>query len=192
MVTPQERRERERADRYRLIVDTARDMAERDGWQAVTTRRLAEAIEYSQPVIYSHFANMDALIEVIALEGFAQMAGELRQARRSTDEPAAAPAMVAQAYVDFAKANPAVFEAMFSRPTNLTFASEETPPQMIAAFGEIQAAVEPFAGDRPAGTLTEVFWSLVHGLVTLNRDGRLSPNDEQLRFELAMGLFAGR
>src|SRR5262249_38075773 len=155
--------------------------AERDGWQAVTTRRLAEAIEYSQPVIYSHFANMDALVAVIALEGFAHLADELRRARRSTDDQASAPAMVARAYMDFAKANPAVFEAMFSRPTMLPFASEETPPQLFAAFGEIRAAVEPFAGDRPTGALTEVFWSMLHGLVTLNRDGRLDPNDERVR-----------
>lgn len=50
-----ERKERERANRHQLIVSTARELAESDGWDAVTTRRLAERIEYSQPVLYSHF-----------------------------------------------------------------------------------------------------------------------------------------
>ncbi|MEU8843141.1 TetR family transcriptional regulator, partial [Streptomyces roseus] len=41
----QERKERERAGRERLILATAREIAEERGWDAVTTRRLAERIE---------------------------------------------------------------------------------------------------------------------------------------------------
>jgi hypothetical protein len=37
----QERRERERTHREQLTVTTARDLAESEGWDAVTTRRLA-------------------------------------------------------------------------------------------------------------------------------------------------------
>ena len=57
-----ERREREQAERRRLIVTAARELAEAEGWDAVTTRRLAAEIEYSQPVLYSHFANMQAIV----------------------------------------------------------------------------------------------------------------------------------
>jgi AcrR family transcriptional regulator len=46
----EDRRERERAARRRLIVTTARMLAEAEGWDAVTTRRLSTEIEYSQPV----------------------------------------------------------------------------------------------------------------------------------------------
>ena len=42
----QTRRERERQQREQLIVTTARELAEAEGWDAVTTRRLAERIEY--------------------------------------------------------------------------------------------------------------------------------------------------
>ena len=50
-----ERRERQRAERYELIVAAACELAEAEGWEAVTTRRLAALIDYSQPVLYSHF-----------------------------------------------------------------------------------------------------------------------------------------
>ena len=46
-----ERKERQRAERYELILATARDLAEAEGWDAVTTRRLAGLIDYSQPVL---------------------------------------------------------------------------------------------------------------------------------------------
>lgn len=69
MTTPT-RRERQRAERHRLIVDTAHEIAETQGWDAVTVRRLAEAIEYSQPVLYSHFAGRDAIVAAVAEQGF--------------------------------------------------------------------------------------------------------------------------
>src|SRR3954454_23702250 len=70
----QERKERERAERERLIVATARELAEQQGWEAVTTRRLAERIEYSQPVLYSHFRGKREIIGAVALQGDGELA----------------------------------------------------------------------------------------------------------------------
>ena len=52
-----ERRERERAQRHQLIITAARELAEADGWEAVATRRLAERVEYSQPVLTVQVGN---------------------------------------------------------------------------------------------------------------------------------------
>lgn len=93
----QERKERERAERERLIVATARELAEQQGWDAVTTRRLAERIEYSQPVLYSHFRGKREIIGAVALEGAAEMAAAVRArppertARASGSPPSPAP-----------------------------------------------------------------------------------------------------
>ncbi|KPC93108.1 TetR family transcriptional regulator, partial [Streptomyces sp. NRRL F-6602] len=83
----QERKERERADRERLIVATARELAEQQGWDAVTTRRLAERIEYSQPVLYSHFRGKREIIGAVALEGAAELAASLRAATGAERDP---------------------------------------------------------------------------------------------------------
>ena len=77
-----ERRLRDRAARRQLIVATARALAEGEGWDAVTTRRLSTEIEYSQPVLYKHFASMEDIVEAVALEGFSELAEALRTARR--------------------------------------------------------------------------------------------------------------
>ena len=66
----EDRRARERAARRRLIVDTARRLAEAEGWDAVTTRRLSTEIEYSQPVLYKHFSGMDQVAAAVAIDGF--------------------------------------------------------------------------------------------------------------------------
>jgi AcrR family transcriptional regulator len=164
-----------------LIVKTARELAEAEGWDAVTTRRLAELIEYSQPVLYSHFAGKDAIVSAVALQGFAELAGELRRHRGL--EP------VVRAYVNFAETNPALYDAMFTLATPLTFAQEETPQPLKDGFAAIQDAVEPFAGNQDLGTLTEVLWSSLHGLVLLTRGGRLPVSGQKQRLAILVDRF---
>src|SRR3954451_4774283 len=98
----QERKERERADRERLIVATARDLAERSGWDAVTTRKLAERIEYSQPVLYSHFRGKREIIAAVALDGATELAAAVRAATSAATDPRGAVTALAHAYLDFA------------------------------------------------------------------------------------------
>ena len=77
----EDRRARERAARRQLITTTARKLAEAEGWDAVTTRRLSTEIEYSQPVLYKHFSSMEAVVAAVALQGFGELARALSSAR---------------------------------------------------------------------------------------------------------------
>jgi AcrR family transcriptional regulator len=186
----QERRVRERAQRERLIVTTARDLAEAEGWDAVTTRRLAELIEYSQPVLYSHFKGKDAIMAAVALEGFAELAAQMRAAQEETATPRAALAAVVSAYADFAERRPALYDAMFTQTIDLRFAHPETPAALSAGFGAIREALRPFAGDDDLDLCTEVLWAALHGLVTLMRGGRLPRETHDQRIALLVGRFA--
>jgi len=170
-----ERRKRELAHRRQVIIKAARELAEAEGWESVTTRRLADSIEYSQPVLYSHFEGKDAIVSAVALEGFTELADTLHDAREGADSPAAEPLAVATAYVEFARTNPAVYEAMFTLSVDLTFAQPDTPAPLHAAFVELREALAPLAGDRDVETFTEVVWSALHGLATLSHAGRLRP-----------------
>ena len=129
MPTPsRQRRERELAQRRQLIIDSARELAETEGWDAVTTRRLADKIEYSQPVLYNHFADKNAIIDAVAVEGFAELASALRSAA------VRGWGAVAQAYLDFAENQPALYDAMFTLASDLPFGTPEAPTPLHAAF----------------------------------------------------------
>ncbi|GAA2290916.1 TetR/AcrR family transcriptional regulator [Nonomuraea roseoviolacea subsp. roseoviolacea] len=186
----QARRERERAERERLIIEAARELAESEGWEAVTTRRLAERVEYSQPVLYSHFKGKDAIMAAVAVEGCADLAAELRAGRLKADGPEEALAAIADAYSSFAERRPALYDAIFSQRVDLPFATPEAPAPLQAAFGELLEAVRPFAGDDDLGLLTETLWSGLHGLVTLMRDGRLPPEGHCGRVAILLDRFA--
>ena len=187
-----DRRERERAARRRLIVATARKIAEAEGWDAVTTRRLSTEIEYSQPVLYKHFSGMDHVAAAVALDGFGELADVTRRARSDATTARESLARTARAYLDFARDNPAVYDAMFVRATPLKFATEDTPTQLEEAFAGLRDVVGDIAGDRDADTLTEVFWASLHGLVTLSRAGRLRPDHDAERIRLLVDEFTDR
>ncbi|MFE0778280.1 TetR/AcrR family transcriptional regulator [Streptomyces sp. NPDC058861] len=203
----QERKERERADRERLIVATARELAEQQGWDAVTTRRLAERIEYSQPVLYSHFRGKREIIGAVALEGATEMAAALRAATSAATsasavtptsavtsaagDPRARVAALARAYLDFAGRNPAVYDAMFRLDGGLAFAREDTPEPLKDAFAALLETLGEVAGEGVhPGLFTEVFWAALHGLATLARAGRLPPEDAERRTELLVDRLA--
>ena len=174
-MTRQDRRERERAQRRQVIVNAARELAETEGWESVTTRRLADCIEYSQPVLYTHFEGKDAIVSAVALEGFGELASVLHNAREKAGSPRAEPRAVASAYLEFAQANPALYEAMFTLRVDLAFAESGPPAPLHACFVELREALAPLAGDRDVETFTEVVWSALHGLATLSQAGRLRP-----------------
>ncbi|WP_258952512.1 TetR/AcrR family transcriptional regulator [Lentzea californiensis] len=184
-MTIQNRRERERAERHQLIIDAARDLAEAEGWDAVTTRRLAEKVEYSQPVLYSHFKGKDAITRAVAIQGCGELARLLRKARPSRGESRLRAA--AEAYLEFARRRPALYDAMFVQQSDIPWGTDEVPQELLDAFGELVAAVEPVRGERDLEALTEVFWSSLHGIATLMQGGRLRPEYDETRLDLLLG-----
>ncbi|MEU4064143.1 TetR/AcrR family transcriptional regulator [Streptomyces wedmorensis] len=187
----QERKQRERADRERLIVATARELAEQQGWDAVTTRRLAERIEYSQPVLYSHFRGKREIIGAVALQGATEMAAAMRAATSAANGSRDRVAALARSYLDFAEHNPAVYDALFQLDGGLTYAQEDTPEPLKDAFAALMETLSEVAGDDiHPGLFTETFWAALHGLATLTRAGRLLPQDAAQRVELLVDRLA--
>jgi AcrR family transcriptional regulator len=180
----EDRRERERTARREMIIATARRLAEADGWDAVTTRRLSTEIEYSQPVLYKHFSGMEQIAQAVAVDGFAELADVLGAARSGAGTPSVTLTRMARAYLDFARDNPAVYDAMFTRATTLRFGTNDTPAQLTAAFEELRQVVDVVADGRDVDALTELFWATLHGLVTLTRGGRLRPGYDSERLQL--------
>ena len=176
------RRDRERAKRHQLIITAARELAEAEGWDAVTTRRLAERIEYSQPVLYSHFDGKEAIVRAVALQGFDELTDRLRRARLGADGSEPGLLAVCRAYLDFTVAQPALYQAMFVMPTDVKFASEETPGPLRAGFDEFVSAL-PSGTEQPELT-AEVTWSALHGIAVLAAAGRIPPEGQDERVKL--------
>lgn len=182
-------RARRLAERRQQILDAARAVAEAEGWAAVTSRRLADAIGYTQPVLYTHFpGGKTEIMRTVALAGFTELAAATRAAvRRKTGARAVTAA--ADAYLDFAAAHPWLYEAMFQLPIDARFAQDDAEAELRSGFNALAAAL----GDGADGTATEVLWSALHGMSLLERAGRMRPEHRTNRVaELAARFATGR
>jgi len=156
------------------VLRAARELAEAHGWAAVTMRRLAAELGMTQPVLYTVFASRQAIIDAVAIDGFDDLAASLEAVDAS-------PMPRMRAYLEFAVARPRLYEAMFSLPSGLVFASGDTTPEPLhRAFLALREAFPD-----PDGTRTEVAWSALHGLATLQAAGRLRADQAEARLGLA-------
>jgi AcrR family transcriptional regulator len=172
------------------ITRLARDVAESEGWAAVTVRRLASELGVTQPVLYSAFTGRQAVVDAVALDGFTTLAAALEAVE-------ATPRARMEAYLDFAVAHPHLYEAMFSLPSGLRFAEEAHGP-LARAFAAIRQAF-PATDDTGTDTGTdteagdvraEVAWATLHGLATLAAGGRLPPGRAEARLDAAHRVLA--
>ncbi|MGZ8177229.1 TetR/AcrR family transcriptional regulator [Williamsia sp. SKLECPSW1] len=166
--------------RREQITRTARAVADVEGWDAVTMRRLAADLGVTQPVIYSAFpGGRQALLDAVALSGFEAIADALSSV---PSEPRAR----MQAYLEFATDRPRLYEAMFLMPSGLTFGSDTGPDPLRRAFAAFQDA---FPG--PDDTEAEVAWATVHGLATLEIGKRLPAVRSRDRLDHASRVLSG-
>ncbi|MEV4388608.1 TetR/AcrR family transcriptional regulator [Micromonospora sp. NPDC049580] len=168
-------------DRRHLIVTAARELAEAEGWTGLNGRRLAERANVDVGDLYRHFADQEAVLAAVAVHGFAELAAELTAAHADNPFPERAWAVMASAYLDFAYANPAVYDAMLALTPDLALGAAGVPAAPRAVFAALRAALLPLAQGRDPDTLAEVGWSLLHGVVMLTRGGRLRPEAQEER-----------
>lgn len=182
-----ERKERDRESRRLQIISAARRVAESDGWSNVTVRRLSEEISYSQPVLYSHFENRDAILAAVAIEGFQELGLALEKVRTRAKPEKLVEAMAA-AYLDFAVSSPALYEVMFSLSLSVPFGQTGTPPELRFAFSQF---METFRTLRPKPeVVSELFWASLHGIAELSRTKRFPPSRHKERVRTLVELFS--
>ena len=171
-----ERKQRERSEVREKILDAALDFFATEGHEGVTMRALADAIEYTPPVIYSHFRDKEAIIRELCnrqlrmlAKSFATIAGVADPVERLRG--------IGQLYVDFALEHPSHFRFMFLTahrlpPDESNNGHSGDPQEDAYAFLKhtVEAAIA--SGQlRPEFTdaeeLTQMCWAAAHGVVAL-------------------------
>jgi len=189
-----QRREQEKEDLRRRILDAAGALFVEHGYEGLSMRQVAERIGYSATTIYRYYEDKDDLLFAIVREGFLRFGKALAKAAESSDDPRERLAALGRAYIDFGLKNPVYYRLMFMQRFDFLFESraDEKAP-MIDSFAVLRGAVEQAmrAGvlrqDDPE-TTSVVIWSVVHGVTSLAIAGAKRFNKRQVResAELAM------
>lgn len=114
-----ERRLKDKEEMKQSILDAARIIAGKEGWQAVTIRKIADEIEYTPPIVYEYFENKEALFKELIYLGFRMMHKDIEKAKQSESDPKKLLFNIGLICWDFAFNNTDLFQLMFSleRPT---------------------------------------------------------------------------
>lgn len=175
---PATRQIKEQARVKARILRAARRLFVKHGYEAVSLRRIAGAIGYTAPALYTHFASKEDLLLELCREEFAAFSDELTPLNAIAD-PVVRVYRFGEAYVRFAARHPEAYRFMFMLPVPPV----EPEPSDLAKFNNpemdgyaahraaITQAIE--AGDfLPAYTdadlVAQVLWSGVHGLASLH------------------------
>src|SRR5882762_3441502 len=108
-----DRKLRQKEEVRASILDTAWDLVVSEGWHSFSIRKIADAIEYSVPVIYSHFENKDAILLEFNKKGFELLTQFLVAAKIRQPRPADQIRAMGRAYWDFAFSNKEYYQLMF-------------------------------------------------------------------------------
>lgn len=108
-----ERKIRQREEFRASILEAAWQQVISDGWQSLSIRKIADAIEYSIPVIYNHFENKEAILLEFTKEGFQKLADTLQTVKDQYQIPAEQLEAMAHAYWDFAFDHKEYYQLMF-------------------------------------------------------------------------------
>jgi AcrR family transcriptional regulator len=155
------------------LIRAALELIAKKGPAGFTFAEAARFAGVSPAAPYRHYRDRDELLADIARRGFEQFALALERAwDGGKPERFAAFERLGKAYLQFARAEPAYYSAMFEAGVPLE-TSAELQAAGDRAFAVIRIASEQLIADMPAGRRPPALmmalhiWSLSHGIASL-------------------------
>lgn len=155
------------------ILTTAWKIVKEEGWQSLSIRKIADAIQYSVPVIYDYFQNKEAILLEFGKQGFEQVITMLKEAKASTADPAEQLKAIADAYWSFAFNNKEYYQLMWGMGAPTCEMDKCMPERSIfrnLVMEPMQELIEmsnPGDAETNACLKYHTFWSILHGLISI-------------------------
>ena len=163
-----ERREREKEGVRRKILDAAQELFATEGYDRVTMRRVAEAIEYSPTTIYLHFKDKNELVHELCQQNFTRLVQALGTSQAPGDPIDGIRAM-GMGYARFGLTYPNHYRFMFLTPFGPDHQPSEAGQQAFQLLRD--AVARGVAAGRfrlnDVDTVAQILWSSLHGAVSL-------------------------
>ena len=177
-----ERRQRQKEEVRASILNAAWALVVSEGWQALSIRKVADAIEYSVPVIYDHFENKEAILFEFTRRGFRLLNEDIHKASDNCSNPEEQIEAIAGAYWDFAFNNKEYYQLMYG----LGMPGCDTVKQISELKDFTESLMKPIMAlieksrnkDTDPFLKLHSFWSMLHGLISINMMGNEQTRDE--------------
>lgn len=163
----------------RRILDAAKTLFVREGFENVSMRRIASAIEYSPAALYRYFPSKRDMLTVLREEGFQRFVTAQRALRDTCPDPLERLRVGGRDYIRFAIAEPEYFHLMFRTGCREVDMGGERALMSRESFelfrGTVEACVESgrFGGVSVWAAVLNL-WSVIHGMADLVTTGRVA------------------
>lgn len=177
------RKAREKSKLRRAIIETARTIAINEGFEAVTIRRIASAIEYGPPAIYALFENKEAILKEMLYTGYEELLENLQNSYNREITPEERLLTLAKAYWNYANYCPRIFNAMHSlaypEPVEFSKPAAVAKIQIIVAdiLKEIFQPEE--LSEQELDDMVQLLRGTMIGLVTIGLSGKIQGGKER-------------
>lgn len=164
---------RQKEDVRCKIVTAAWQIVKTEGWQALSMRKIADAIEYTAPIIYEYFANKEALLIEFTRKGFLKLAEYIKEARAKHKLPAKQLEAMWLAYWHFAFEEKEYYQLMFGIEVNCCCGIGEQFPELELPADIFMEVIQELvnSSNNPNTDVCKkyyTFWSIIHGLISIN------------------------
>ena len=192
-----DRKEREKTEMKRQILNAAQKLFLEQGFEKTSIRNIAEEIEYSAGTIYLYFKDKNEILFALHVEAFGVLMQSMQAGIMGETDPFERLVSLGKHYLKYAFENPELYDLMFimTAPMETLECREEIWCDGELAFNTLQFVVEDckkagyFAGENTE-TISIMVWSLVHGLATLHLRRRTMIFPEEKRIQLLKDAFA--
>lgn len=176
-MTKLSRKEEEHKRMRRMILDAAKDLFAKDGFDNVSVRKIALKINYSPAALYRYFKNKEELIISLKVEGMDRF-GKMQAHLKDIDDPFERLREGGRIYLNYARNEPEYYDLLFNRSAP-SFCDPQKwvgkPHQNFINFREtVRQCIETgVLGDVSVDIAVASLWASVHGLASLAATGRL-------------------
>jgi AcrR family transcriptional regulator len=172
---------KERGDRQKgllrqEILDAARDILAREGYDGLSMRKLAEQIKYSPTAIYLHFRDRDDLVFCVCEESLAGLVRDLLEVEARHRDPLVALKNGLRRYVDFGLKHPQHYRATFMiarvNDANKAARYQEPGTMGMQALAVLSRTVDACVRQKKLAKVDVhrascALWAGVHGITSL-------------------------
>jgi AcrR family transcriptional regulator len=168
------------------IAEEALKILEKEGEDAVSMRRVAQAVGITPMAIYHHFAKREALLDFVVDREFTKFLGYI-QARPTRGSWEARLAACMDAYIDYAFDRPCIFDYVFSQPRHNArrypedFRAQRSPTLNAVADLVGRAMDAGFLKRHDVWEIALQLWAHAHGYIMLYRAGRFHLSETEFR-----------
>lgn len=171
-----ERIQRVKEETRANILEAALEIVKEDGWQSLSMRKIADKIEYTAPIIYEYFANKEGILLELTRLGNGLLLKDFKIAQSKYETPEKQLEAMWIAYWDFAFSHKELYQLMYGVDMMCCEITKSLPEAEAARKMLFETIAKIMIESEPTEEIVcrkyYTFWSIIHGLISINLVGR--------------------